>query len=680
MKIKNVILISAIIITSTIVGCNGGADINKNGSANNININLSNKLVSANDDGLLVTNPSSKDINWGNDSLVNIPIGSKGLKAIKVTNISSQAFSNLTLETSANKPSNITIDNSRTTCSMGIPLAVNASCLYVFNYNPVGGYESGTFTANVSADHSDNKVKVSINVDYSTRVSENAGTLAVNVDTSALNCNETSCSGTLYVVNSKGAKVSTVVNITGNNGTIFGSGLVNLNSNDSYTIEASPINGSIPLYSPNQTVNLVANQTTTVTVKYPTPPVNFGKAVITLPNVLPSYTGTLGMQILNTKNGGQVIDSENLKQGETMVIDLPISDSTHAYVVKLVNGIADPLDGLFYDQEAVTPLEIKDSGSSNLSILMKKATSLSDIELKVSGIDYDVVSISFSDADGHYKYVNQYNQSNGSKKYKIKTGLSFSIQTQASGSGTYKINPIINTFTVAGAKSVFAAFQLSGVNKTGSVKINLKNSTSLGSYSYTEGYTGTLPIQILNIKNNKQIVKEVNLKLGDSIIVDEIPVTDESHDYVVKLPYGIADPSKFDTVQDRDLGTGFYWSAWEQPLVIRDNNLEQLSINGWGRSSYVLPVKIKISGLKSSDTADVMFSGDGDVKWKYVNSYNQINGQKTYYLAPPSNIDTIVYTYTIKVQVTDATGYQVNPIVKTFSSSSIPTNLDFEFK
>ncbi len=678
MKIEKLPLILALLTGLAISGCHGGTDTNNSTSSSSSNASLSNKLLSINDDGLLITNPSSKDINWGNDSLVNVPIGAKGLKAIKVTNTSSQPFSHLTLETSVNKPSTITIDNSRTTCSMGVPLAVNTSCLYVFDYSPVGGYESGTFTANISADHSDNKAKVSIDVDYSTRVSANAGTLAVNVDTSALNCNEASCSGTLYVVNSKGAKVSTVVNITGNNGTIFGSGLVNLNSNDSYTIEASPINGSIPLYSPNQTVNLVADQTTTVTVKYPAPPVNFGKAIITLPKVLPAYTGTLRMQILNTKNGNQVVDSEDLKQGETMVIALPISDSTHAYVVKLVNGIADPLDGLFYDQEAVTPLDIQDAGASNLSIPMKKSNSLNNIELSVSGLDNDVANIVFSDADNHYKYVNQYNQLNGSKHYQVKTGLNFSIQTQASGANTYKANPIVNTVAVNGAKSVAAAFHLSSGTKTGSVKIDL--SASLRSYNYTESYTGTLPIQILNIKNNKQIVKEVNLKVGDSIIVDDIPVTDESHDYVVKLPYGIADPSKFDTVQDRDLGAGFYWSAWERPLVIRDNNLEQLSIYGWSRRSYVLPVQVTISGLKNGETADVMFSGDGDVKWKYVNSYNQINGQKTYYLAPPSVGETVVYTYTIKAQVTDATGYQVNPIIETFSSGSIPKTLEFNFK
>ena len=671
MKIKNLLSIPVMLLTLALAGCNGGTGSTNSASTNSVN--LSNKLTSAENNGLLITNPSSTDINWGSDTLVNIPIGAKGLKGIKVTNTTNQPFNKLTLETSANKPQSITIDNDRTTCSMGIPLAANASCLYVFSYSPVSGYESGTFTATVSAEQAENNAKVSVGVDYSTRVSANAGTLSVNVDTSALNCTVTSCNGTLYVVNSKGAKVSTVVNITGNNGTIFGAGLVNLDPNDSYTIEASPINGSIPTYSPDKNVRLVADATTTVTVKYPAVPVSSGKAIITLPNVLPAYTGTLKMQILNAKNGKQVVDSEDLKQGDKAVVDLPVSDATHSYVVKLANGIADSASGLFYDAESNTPLEIKESGITNLSIPMAKATSLSNVTLAISGLQYesktssvtDTASVSFSDADNHYKYVNQYNQLSGYKIYTVKNGLNFTIQTQANGTNSYKVNPIVNTFNVDGAKSVVADFKV-GANVVGRVTISLSNDVP--------NYTEPLPVQILNTKNDNQIVKEINMKQGETIVIDGLPVVDDSHDYVVKLPYGIADPSSGSG------GSGFRYQCSPKSITVTNSPEPQLIFMSCAHNVYA--TKFTISGLQGNDTANVIFSGDGDfVKWKYVNSYSQTNGEKTYYLAHGGSLygnetkfAPIVKSYTITTQANGSSNYQVNPIVNSYDPDTLVYN------
>lgn len=658
MKVKT--FLSSIIIlffAITIVGCNSGSSTT---STNNIQSN--NQIISTSNDGLIVTNPSSSDIKWGNDSLINIPIGSKGLKAIKVTNTTNQAFNKLTLETSSNKPSSITIDNDRTTCSMGLPLAANASCLYVFEYNPTGSYESGVFTATVSAEQSDTISHAVIEINYSTRVNVNAGTLAVNVDAAALNCTTTSCNGTLYVVNSKGDKVSTIVTITGSNGTVFGAGLVNLDPSDSYTIKASPINGSIPVYSPNQTIRLVADQTTTVTVTYPKAPNVSGKAIITLPKVVPEYTGTLKVQILNTKNGNQVIDSSDLKQGETSVVDLPISDDSHSYVVKLDNGIADPVNGLFYDQQSVTPLEITAAAITNLSIPLEKSTSLSNIELNITGLQYenktssimDTANVTFNDVTNHYKYINQYNQSTGLKTYKIKNGLDFTIQTQANGTNNYKINPIINTFNVNGDKNLVANFQ-TGTNTLGRISLKLD--------IIEPNYTNSVPIQLINTKNNNQVVREFNLKQGDSTTLYDIPVSDETHAYIVKITQVIIDPTH----------TMFTFNIPRSITVTNEKNDTILINNGITQTANT--ISLTINGLKN-DLADVTFSNSNTFynngytySYVFVDYKNQNNGTTTYYLPNAT---------TIKTTVNNFSGYKINPILSTTQSSTSKYYASFE--
>ena len=657
MKIKNLLLIPALLITLALAGCHGGSD-----TSSNSNTRLGNQLAASNN-GLLVTNPTSSDINWGNDSLENIPVGSKGIKAIKVTNITDKPFNKLTLETSANKPQSITIDNNRTTCSMGLSLAANTSCLYVFSYSPVGGYESGLFTATVSAEQPDIKAKVAVDINYSTRVSANAGTLAVNVDTSALNCTAISCNGTLYVKNSKGAIVSTVINITGNSGTTFGTQLANLDSNDSYTIEASAINGSIPVYLPAQTVHIVASQTTTATVKYPSVIGKFGKAIITLPEVVPAYTNALTVQVVNLKNGNQVVDSGSIKQDDQLVVDLPVSDDTHDYVVKLANGIADPANGLFYDQKSVTPLEIKDSSSTQLSIPMEKSTSLSDITLKISGLQYesktssvtDTANISFSDANTYYKYVNQYNQSGGFKNYKVKEGLNFSIQTQANGTNSYKVNPIVNTFTVDGAKQITADFK-AGANALGRANIKLD--------TFVPNYTDSLPLQLINTKNGNQVVKEFSLKQGESTTLFDIPVSDESHDYVVRVTEMVVDPAE-----------GLLAVNKPQSIIIKNEKTDTVMVSN--RDSFkAIFANLTISGLDKKDTATVIFNNydkfndNGYISsYVFVNSKNQTNGTRTYYVPNKTMM---------KVIANNLDGYKVNPIENYVTNSSSQYYANFE--
>lgn len=461
MKIKNLLSIPVMLLTLAIAGCNGGTGSTNSASTNNST--LSSHLSITGNDELLVTNAASSDITWGNNSLENILVGSKGLKAIKVTNKTNQSMTKLTLTTSK-MPADILLDTSRTTCSVSGSLKASESCLYVFSYSPTAdANEAGAFIANVYATIlSGNELNGSINVNYSARVNPDAGTLAIKVDTKALNCNAaTPCNGSIYVMNSKGVKVSSVINVTGNNDdNIYASKISNLNPNESYTVVATSINGFVPVYSPTQIVHVSINSTVTININYELSSTTFGKAIIRLPKVVPNYTDGLAVQVINTKTD-DVVGAYSLKQGESRLIEsLPISDASHSYVVKLVSGVADPVNGLFYSETSFAPLEIKGSSYQDLSIPMEKATSLSDVTLKIGGIDSPYrATVSFSDANNQYQYVDVYNQTNGTAVYKAKTGLNLNVQTQVNGTLIYEVNPINNKFTLNSNTDIAATFQ-----------------------------------------------------------------------------------------------------------------------------------------------------------------------------------------------------------------------------
>ena len=74
--------------------------------------------------------------------------------------------------------------------------------------------------------------------------------------------------------------------------------------------------------------------------------------------MVPNYTGNLQVQILNTKASSAVVNTYTIKQGASFTTeDLPVTDSTHAYVVKMTTGIADPLQGLYYVESGLPALK-----------------------------------------------------------------------------------------------------------------------------------------------------------------------------------------------------------------------------------------------------------------------------------------------------------------------------------
>ena len=116
---------------------------------------------------------------------------------------------------------------------------------------------------------------------------------------------------------------------------------------------------------------------TPVTIKYDktSPVISTGSATISIANLVSAYAGDLQVQILNTKAANAVVNSYTIKQGASFATgDLPVTDSTHAYVVKMTTGIADPLQGSYYIESGLPTLAITAGNTTSLAIPMKDST------------------------------------------------------------------------------------------------------------------------------------------------------------------------------------------------------------------------------------------------------------------------------------------------------------------
>lgn len=157
-----------IICNIILTGCNsGGAVDNQNTQTNTANI--SNQALT-NNSPLVLSDVTAAT--YYRDSLEDIPVGTFGLKRVLVVNNSSQTLYSLKLPTSL--PSNITYDDTRTTCLLNDTqkLATQESCVMVFKYLPKVEGESSSFNIMVNA-VDENKSQIlsnTKNIPYSSRI------------------------------------------------------------------------------------------------------------------------------------------------------------------------------------------------------------------------------------------------------------------------------------------------------------------------------------------------------------------------------------------------------------------------------------------------------------------------------------------------------------------------------
>lgn len=319
------------------------------------------------------------------------------------------------------------------------------------------------------------------------------GSLNVIVDTSAAGCTgTTTCNGlSVNVTTTSGTVVASFTVPTASLGGTYTQPITNLNAG-SYTVAGSTIASTTVTYTPSATPNITAGNTSNVTIKYNAAAVTTGKATISLANVVPNYTDDLQVQILNTKASPQLVNTYTVKQGGSFTTEnLAPSDSTHAYVVKMITGIADPLQGLYYVESGLPALTISKAQTTSFAIPMKASTiAKKNVTVAISGMTTgDTAKVEFSDAANKYSYVKYPNLANSSPVYKIESGLNLGESVTAS-SNSYVTNPITNTAIVNAAQTVTAAFAAKPV--------------SAASYDYTTGYQGG-PGAIVTVSNISDI-------------------------------------------------------------------------------------------------------------------------------------------------------------------------------
>ncbi|MDD3267467.1 MAG: hypothetical protein PHC75_09860, partial [Burkholderiales bacterium] len=261
------------------------------------------------------------------------------------------------------------------------------------------------------------------------------GSLNVVVDTSNANCSGSACGVvTANVTNSSGTVVSSFTVPNTALGGKYTQSITDLKTGN-YSVTTTTINQTTVSYTP-ATADVKSNTTSTITVKYDKtqPATKTGTASINLGNYVPNYTGDLQVEILNSKDNDKVVGNYVVKQGGIITTaELPVSDSTHVYRVKLTTGIADPLQGLYYIESGQATLTINKDVNTSFNIPMTKSSvALKNVTLAISGLENnDITNIVFSDAANKYNYVNYTNQTNGNVVYKLENSLNTGISVTA---------------------------------------------------------------------------------------------------------------------------------------------------------------------------------------------------------------------------------------------------------
>ncbi len=292
-----------------------------------------------------------------------------------------------------------------------------------------------------------------------------SGELDVVVDTKDAGCSSgVSCSDVSVVItNTTGQNIQTIkipVNQLGGEYTTKIKEVIA----GTYNVSASSLANDTIIYTPTSTPEVKDQSITNVTIKYtkPAPSVTTGKATVSLASVVPNYTGDLQVQILNAKESNAVVNTYTIKQGGSFTTeDLPVSDATHAYKVKMTTGIADPLQGLYYIESGLPVLTVKPNQTASLSIPMKSSTVVArrNVTVAVTGLTAgDNAITSFSDASNKYSYVNSGAKNNGNTVYKIENNLNLGITVQAEGTN-YEVNPITSASVINANTTVNANFK-----------------------------------------------------------------------------------------------------------------------------------------------------------------------------------------------------------------------------
>lgn len=259
--------------------------------------------------------------------------------------------------------------------------------------------------------------------------------MTVKVDTAAAECTKatknkpSNCDGiNVDVADATGNVVATfAMPATGGEKVVDG-----LNVDQKYSVSATPLASESISYAPTSDVTIAKSKKNEVGVKYTkVAAVTTGSLVINVPQVLETYTGVI--DVLVVKNGTDVVAQYHLKQGDVSPkLDLPISDQNNTYEVKLARGIADPVNGKYFNQAPnnIKAVAIKKGKETSFNLAFKAVANkdLKKVTLDVKGLTSgQTARISFDDAAHSYNYSGDTVLSNGQKQYMAESGLVFAI-------------------------------------------------------------------------------------------------------------------------------------------------------------------------------------------------------------------------------------------------------------
>jgi chitinase len=369
------------------------------------------------------------------------------------------------------------------------------------------------------------------------------------------------------------------------------------------------------------------------------PPVNgTGLANITFTKVLDGYTESVGVSIINTVDGSTVY-STKMRQGDSIVASLPVTDALHQYTVNVANGIANPFTGEYYKASSPETLSIIQNQATILDIALEPTLlPLHTLTVTLSGLQgSDTVTANLSDTDSTYAYVESaIPNGNGVIAYKIESGLEMAASFTASGAG-YVQNPI-NYYGIVNANTSFNATFSTTPPPSGTGNANITLPTVLSAY--------TKPIAVL-VKNtaNGDIVSMQSMKQGGNMTVSNLPITDGLHRYVVELANGIADPV---------LGK-YYKVTGVASLTILQGQTTNFTVPLELSTTPVSNLNITVSGLQGTDKVNSQISDVGS-KYAYVQpTIANGNGTIVYKIENGLNMKVVL-------TANGSTEYEQNPI------------------
>lgn len=340
------------------------------------------------------------------------------------------------------------------------------------------------------------------------------GELDVIVDTTDTGCKgTTACHGlTVRVVDVNGNNAATFVVPDTALGGVYTQAIESLQANITYSVNIDSITNTTVAYTPiTAQTTVIKDSKVSISAKYSKnqPAIKVGKATISLANVVPSYTGSLTAQIVNNDADGAVVGTYIIQQGGSFTTeDLPISDESHSYSVKLLNGIADPKAGLFYVEDGVATLTIDENKTTSFTIPMSKSSKiLRKATVNISGLEgSDIANINFQDAGRTYVYVADLAKTNSIFTYYAEDQSNFGISVTASGSSTYIQNPLNFTGLISNDVTYSASFA--------------KQIAPTISYDYKvwfKDYNNKFDIMVNGLTSGKSLVFTSNTKLASSL-------------------------------------------------------------------------------------------------------------------------------------------------------------------